>query len=40
MTGSTAEHSRSPFSCGARYPWGEIALELQVEEGVCRDAAV
>ena len=29
-----------PFSCGARYPWGEITLELQVEEGVCRDAAV
>ena len=29
-----------PFSCGARYPWGEITLELQVEEGICRDAAV
>ena len=29
-----------PFSCGARYSWGEITLELLVEEGVCRDAAV
>ena len=23
-----------PFSCGARYPWGEITLELQVEDNV------
>ena len=26
-----------PFSCGARYPWGEITLELQVEDNVIVD---
>lgn len=28
------------FSCGERFPWGELTLELAVEGGVCRHAAV
>lgn len=28
------------FSCGERFPWGELTLELSVEGGVCRHAAV
>ena len=28
------------FSCGKRFPWGELTLELAVEGGVCRHAAV
>ena len=28
------------FSCGERFPWWELTLELAVEGGVCRHAAV
>ena len=28
------------FSCGDKFPWGEVHVELRVTDGVCRDAAV
>lgn len=28
------------FACGDKFPWGEIRLEIRVEEGLCAQAAV
>lgn len=28
------------FSCGDKFPWGEVNVQLRVEGGLCRDAAV
>ena len=28
------------FSCGDKFPWDEVHVELRVTDGVCRDAAV